>query len=202
MDIERGSTHPTCLESEVDHFSKALQTCMVDVTSNPALMLDFKSRIKGIPTIDLTSEEVAPCYPPLKGNIAEDPEDDLDMPTTALGHSNHQHTVCDESFLSAAPIHTDSGGAQAMPSTLVLRNILTASLVTDKQKFSPRSIDRLKALMSTEDRTQTLIKVGMEEATTCFDAHIPQDEASYDGNISEADVEVIPDEVDGAQTEG
>ena len=37
-DIERGSTHPTHLESEVDHFSKALQTCMVDATSNPALI--------------------------------------------------------------------------------------------------------------------------------------------------------------------
>ena len=95
MDIERGSTHPTHLESEVDHFSKALQTPMVDVTSNPALMLDFKSRIGGIPTIDLTTEEVAPHYPPLKGNIAEDPEDDLDVPTTALGHLSHQHTVHD-----------------------------------------------------------------------------------------------------------
>ena len=178
---------------------------MVDVTSNLALMLDFKSRIEGIPTIDLTTKDVAPHYPPLKGNIAEDPEDYLDMPTMALGHLSHQHTVCDESFSSAAPVHTDSGGAQAMPSTLVLRNIPTASLVMDRQEFSPRSIDRLKALMSTEDRTQTLIKVGMEEATTCLDAHTSQDEASYDGDISEADredVKVVPDEVDDAQAEG
>ena len=59
--------------------------------------------------------------------------------------------------------------------------------------------------MSKENRTQTLIKVGIEEATTCFDAHTSQDEASYDGNISEVDkedVEVIPDEVDDEQTEG
>ena len=109
-DIERGSTHPTHLESEVHHFSKTIQTCMVDVTSNLALMLDFKSRIEGIPTIDLTTEEVAPHYPPLKGKIAEDPEDDLDMPTTALGHLSHQHTVHDESFSSLLPIHADSGG--------------------------------------------------------------------------------------------
>ena len=178
---------------------------MVDVTSNMAPMLDFKSRIKGVPTIDLTTKEVAPHYPPLKGNIAEDPEDDLDMPTTALGHLSHQHTVQDESFSSAVPIHTDSGGAQARPSTSVLRNIQTAALVMDKEEFSPRSINRLKALMSTEDRTQTVIKVGMKEATTCFNAHTSQDEASYDGNISGADgedVEVIPDEVDDAQTEG
>ena len=100
---------------------------MVDVTSNPALMQDFKSRIKGIPTIDLTIEEVVLHYLPLKGNIAEDPEDDLDVPTTAFGHSSYQHTVHDESFSGVVPVHTDSGGAQAMPSTSVLRNIPTAS---------------------------------------------------------------------------
>ena len=77
---------------------------MVDVTLNPALMLDFKSKIKGIPTIDLTGEEAILCYPPLKGNVAQDQEDDLDVPTTALGHSSHQHTVCDESFSSVAPV--------------------------------------------------------------------------------------------------
>ena len=87
---------------------------MVDVTSNPALMLDFRSGIEGIPTIDLTTEEVVLHYPPLKGNIAEDPEDDLDVPTTALGHPSHQHTVHDESFSSVAPVHTDSGGAPTM----------------------------------------------------------------------------------------
>ena len=178
---------------------------MVDVTSNPALMLDFKSGIEGIPTIDLTTEEIVLPYPPLKANIAQDPEDDLDVPTTALGHYSHQHSVRDESFSSVAPMHTDSGGAPAMPSTSVLRNIPTASLVMDKQEFSPKSINRLKALMSKESRTQTLIKVGTEEATTHFDAHTSQDEASYDGDISEVDkedVDVVPDKVDDAQIEG
>ena len=59
--------------------------------------------------------------------------------------------------------------------------------------------------MLKENRTQTLIKVGTEEATTHFDAHTFQDEASYDGDISEVDeedVEVVPDEVDDAQIEG
>ena len=121
---------------------------MLDETSNPALMLDFKSGIKGIPTIDLTTKEVVPHYPTLKGNITEDPEDNLDRPTTALGHSSHQHTVCDESFSSVVPVHADSGGAQAMPSTSALRNIPAASLVMNKQEFSPESINRLKALMS------------------------------------------------------
>ena len=63
--------------------------CMVDITSNPALMLDLKNRIKGIPTIDLTTKEVVLHYSPLKGNIAQDPEDDHNAPTTAPGHSSH-----------------------------------------------------------------------------------------------------------------
>ena len=178
---------------------------MVDITSNPVLMLDFKSGIEDVPTVDLTTKDVVPHYPPLKGNIAEDPEDDLDVPTTALGHSSHQHTVRNESFSSVVPVHADSGEAQAMPSTSVWRNIPTASLVTDKQEFSPGSINRLKALMSTENRTQTLMKVGTEEATTCFNVHTSQDEAHYNGDISKADeedVEVVPDEVDNVQTEG
>ena len=107
-DIERGLTCATQMESEVDHFSKVLQTCMVDETSDPALMLDFKSEIEGVPTIDLTGEEAVLHYPPLKGNIAQDPKEDLNAPTTALGHSSHQHAVHDESFSSVAPSHTGS----------------------------------------------------------------------------------------------
>ena len=56
--------------------------------------------------------------------------------------------------------------------------------------------------MSKENRTQTLINVGAEEASTCFDAHISQDEASYDGDVSNADeedIDVVPDEVDDTQ---
>ena len=143
----------------------------MDETSDPALMLDFRCGIENIPTIDLTREEAVLCYPPLKGNIADDPEDDLEVPTTALGQSSHQQTVCDESFLSVAPSHTGSGMAPATSSASALRIIPTAWLSTDKQEFSPQSIDRLKALMSKENRTQTLIKVGTEEASTRFNAH-------------------------------
>ena len=59
--------------------------------------------------------------------------------------------------------------------------------------------------MSKENRTQTLIKVRTEEATTSFDAPTSQDEASYNGDISEVDeedVEVVPDKVDDAQIVG
>ena len=101
-DIERGSTHPTQLEIEVDHFSKVLRTRLVDATSDPALMLGFRCGIKNVPTIDLTREEAVLHSRPPKGNIADDPEDDLEVPTTALGHSSHQQTVRDELFSSVA----------------------------------------------------------------------------------------------------
>ena len=107
-DIERGYTHPTQWEIKVDYFSKVLQTHLVNVTSDPALMLDFRCGIENIPTINLTREEAVLCYPLLKGNIADDSEDDLEVSTTALGHSSHQQTICDESFSSVAPPHTGS----------------------------------------------------------------------------------------------
>ena len=204
IDKERDSTHPTQLEMEVNHFSRVLQTHLVDVASNPTLMLDFSCGIKGVPTINLTKDEDVVHYPPLKGNIADDPEDDLEMPTTAPGPSNHHQTVCDESFPNAAPPHTDSDAAPGISSASALGIIPTTSLATDKQQFSPQSIGRLNALMLEENRTQTLIKVGAEEASTHFDAHTSQDEASYNGEISDAeeDIEVVPDEVDDTQIEG
>ena len=197
-DIERDSTCPTQLKMEVDHFSKVLQTHLVDATSDPALMLDFRCGIENVPTINLTREEAVLCYLLLKGNIDDDPEDDLEVPTAALGHLSCQQTVHDESFLSVAPPHTDYGVAQATSSASALRIILTALLATDKQEFSPQSIGRLKAPMLKENRTQTLIKVGAEEASTHFDAHTSQDKASYNGDVSDADEEDI--EVDGSQT--
>ena len=99
----------------------------------------------------------------------------------------------DKSFPNAAPPHTDSDVAPGTSSASALGIISTTSLATDKQQFSPQSIGRLKALMSKENRTQTLIKIGAEEASTHFDAHASQDEASYDGD---------PDEVDDTQIEG
>ena len=59
--------------------------------------------------------------------------------------------------------------------------------------------------MLKENRIQTLIKVEAEEAFTSLDAHVSQDEASYNGNVSDADkedTEVVPDEVDNTQMEG
>ena len=182
------------MEMEVNHFSKVLQTHLVDVTSNLALMLDFSCGIEGVPTIDLTKDKAVVQYPLPKGNIADNHEDNLEVPTIAPGPSNHQQTVQDESFRSAAFPHTDSDAAPGTSSASALRIIPTTSLATDKQHFSPQSIGRLKALMSKENRTQTLIKVGAEEASTHFDAHVSQDEASYDV--------MVVCEVDDTQIEG
>ena len=203
IDIERGSTHPTQLEMEVNHFSKVLQTCLVDVTANLTIMLDFSCGIEGVSTIDLTKDGVEVHYP-LKGNIADYPEDNLEMPITAPGPLNCHQTVRDESFPNAAPPHTDSDAAPGTSSASALGIIPTTLLATDKQQFSPQSIGRLKALMSKENRTQTLIKVETEEASTHFDAHASQDEASYDGDICDAeedDIRVVPDKVDNTQIE-
>ena len=62
-------------------------------------------------------------------------------------------------------------------------------------------MDRVKALMSKENRTQTLIKVGTEEAATHFDVQTSQDEESYDGDVSGEDeyAEVVPDKDDDTQ---
>ena len=163
----------------------------MDVAASLTLMLDFSCGIKGVQTIDLTKDVVEMHYPLLKGNIADDPEDDIEVPTTTPGSLNHHQTFCGESFQNAAPPHMDSDPALGTSSASALGIIPTTSLDTDKQQFSPQSIGRLKALMLKENRTQTLIKVGAS-----------QDEASYDGNISDAeedDIKVVPDEVDDIQ---
>ena len=138
-DIERGSTHPTQLEMEVNHFSKVLRTCLVNVTSNPALMLAFSCRIKGIPTIDLTKNEAVLCYPPPKSNIADNPEDNLEASTTAPGPSNHQQTVHDESFPSVAPPHTDSDATpiySLFKPRVCIRHIICSSLEDYEDNFA------------------------------------------------------------------
>ena len=199
-DIERGLTHPTQMESEVNHFSKALQTHMVGVTSVPALMLNFKSEIRH------------PHYWPDRrgGHLA--------LPSSERQHHPRSQRRPWCAYNSTWPFQLStrclwwiilkhcisSGGAPAVSFTSVMRNIPMDSLIINKKGFSPKSMDRLKALMSKENRTQTLIKVRTEEATTHFDAPTSQDEESYDGNISEVDeedAEVVLDKEDDAQME-
>ena len=92
INIERGLTHPTDLEMEVNHFSSMLQTHLVDITLNPTLMLNFDCGV-GVPTIDLTKDEIEVRYPPHNGNIAEDLEDDMEMQTAVPNPSTHQPTT-------------------------------------------------------------------------------------------------------------
>ena len=115
-------------------------------------MLDFSCGIEGVPTIDLTKDKPVVHYPLPKGNITDDPEDDLEVPTMVPGPLNCHQTVHDKPFCSAAPPHTDSDVAPGTSSASTLRIIPTTSLVTDQQQFSPQSIGRPKALMSKENR--------------------------------------------------
>ena len=104
MDIERGLTHLTDLEMEANHFSSVLQTCLVDITLNPTLMLNFDCGVEGVPTIDLTKDEIEVHYPPHRGNIAEDLEDDMEMPTTVLNPWTHQPASHAGSSKTPAPL--------------------------------------------------------------------------------------------------
>ena len=106
----------------------------------------------GIPTKDLTTDEVEVHYPPHKGNIAEDMEDDAEMPTAPSDTLAEQQTA--HARLSKAP---------ASPG--------------DEQRFFPQHMGRLKALMLKENKALALTKVGTEKASTCFDAPTSQDEA-------------------------
>ena len=140
-------------------------------------MLNFDCGVEGVPTINLTTDEVKVHYPPHRDNIAEDPEDDMEMPTAVPGPLTCQPTTHAGLLKTPAP-------------------------PADQQWFSPQPTGRLEALMLKENRTLTLMKVRTEEALTCFDAHASQDEASYDGNVSDAeedDIKVVPDEVDDTQ---
>ena len=70
MSLARGLKQPTKLEQEVNKFATALWTHIVHMASDPALMLNFKSQIPDITTIDLTGNEAVIEYRPLRGNIA------------------------------------------------------------------------------------------------------------------------------------
>ena len=121
-----------------------------------------------IPTIDLTREEAVLNYHPWRGNIANDPDDNPVTSAAVSSLSTHQQTICDESFLSTAPSHSGSGKATIVPSTSTTKNVL-------KQKFTLKMIDRVKALASKENKAQTLLQIGVNEATAHFDAITSQD---------------------------
>ena len=65
--------------------------------------------------------------------MKDNPEDDLEVPTTAPGPSNPHQPVRDESFRSAAPSHTDSDAAPGTSSASALRIIPTTSLAINEQ---------------------------------------------------------------------
>ena len=64
---------------------------MIDTTSNPTLMLNFKCEVSDITTIDLTGDEAILRYPHTNTSAA------------APSHPNHSQDAHDESFLGMAP---------------------------------------------------------------------------------------------------
>ena len=145
MSLNSSSTCPTKLEKEVNQTVKSLETCMIDMNSDPTLMLNFKSEVQDITTIDLTGDEAILRYPPLRGNISGVPQDDINTSAAAPSHLSHSHDAHDESFLRIAPSHAGSAVASAIPSTSGLQGILTNSLIINKKTFSPKSIERVKS---------------------------------------------------------
>ena len=131
----------------------------MDVTLNPTLMLDFTCRVEGIPTTNVTRDQVEVHYLPHKSNIAEDVKDDTEMPAAPPDTSAEQQTADARSSKAPAP-------------------------TGDEQQLSAQHMWRLEALMSKENKALILMKVGTEEASTCFDAPASQDQASYDGDMS------------------
>ena len=61
---------------------------MVNVCTNPALMLNFKPSIQGVACIDLTWEDDTIKMPPFKGNIAPAQKDDVDLPNIILDNTS------------------------------------------------------------------------------------------------------------------
>ena len=57
-------------EVKVDNAAATLKAQMVDVCSNPVLMLNFTPSVPGVAHVDLTQEEDAVIVPLLRGNIA------------------------------------------------------------------------------------------------------------------------------------
>ena len=71
-------------------------------------MLNFDCGVKGVPTINLTKDEVEVRYLPHKGNIAEDPENDMEMSTAVPGPTTHQPTT-----------HAGSSSSSCRPATVL-----------------------------------------------------------------------------------
>ena len=121
-----------------------LNTHMEDVTEDQVLMLNFKTEVVHIPTINLTQEKAVLNYPAFRGNIANDLDDDPITSAVVSILTTHQQIIHDELFSSTAPSHTGSGKATIVPSTSTAKNVPVTSLIINEQKM----INRVKALVS------------------------------------------------------
>ena len=78
INIQKGLTALSRFKVKVDNGAVALRSWLMDVCSNPALMLNFKPSVQGVTTIDLTQEEAVVKFPPSRGNTAPPWKDNFD----------------------------------------------------------------------------------------------------------------------------
>ena len=149
INIHQESIALSCLKVEVDNAAAALKTWMVNVCSNPALMLNFTLSVQGVTYIDLTQEEDTVKMPPFKGNITSAWKDDTDHPKIIPDNTS---SVREEPWTCAAhSAPTDSGSVAPQPSTSAQPSV---SSDMEKSPFTPGCLDKVKNLVSKENTVQ------------------------------------------------
>ena len=141
-------------EVKVNNAAAVLKTQMVNVCSNPALMLNFKPSTQGVTCIDLTREDDTIKMPPFKENITPAQEDYADclnvIPdnTSSVREEPWTHTA------HSAP--TSSGSVAPQPLTSPLPSV---SSDVEKSPFSPGCLNKVKNLVSKENTHSTLLLI-------------------------------------------
>ena len=89
INIPRRSTALSSFKAEVDNTAASLKAQMVDVYSNPALMLNFTPSIPGVAYVDLTQQVMLNFTPSIPGVAYFDltQEVDLSAPTEREHHT-------------------------------------------------------------------------------------------------------------------
>ena len=132
---------------------------MVNVCSNPALMLNFTPSVQGVTYIDLTQEEDTQDASPFKGNIVPTQKDDTDHPNIIPDNTS---SVREEPWTcTACSAPTGSGSVAPQPSISAL---LSVSSDVEKSPFTPGCLNKVKNLGSKENTRSTLLSIQKDEA--------------------------------------
>ena len=148
--IQKDLTTLSHYKIEVDNAAMALKTQMMDVCSNPVLMLDFKPSVQGVTTIDLTQGDAVVRFPPLKGNMTPSQRNNLDHFNVIPDNTS---SVQEEPW-TAGTFPPSASSTAPMPSTSA-----PPSLSPDVQRlpFSLSCIKKVKNLVSKENTCAALV---------------------------------------------